>query len=112
MKRSTAVGLLTFLGLLLARGPAGAQPISELAKPPKRNAIQEENSNPGSPDWQLTRVKLDKGMASFRTSLIEGYCSHQSVQAGDTLRIMVGTAPAAKFKIEVFRSGYYGGKGA
>src|ERR1043166_3969455 len=51
-------------------------------------------------------------MASFRTSLIEGYCSHQSVQAGDTLQIMVSTQPAAKFKIEIFRTGYYGGKGA
>jgi len=78
---------------------------------PKRNVIQIENAKPGSNDWQLTRVKLDKGMASFRTSLIEGYCSHQSVQAGDTLKIMVSTAPAAKFKIEIFRTGYYAGKG-
>src|SRR5262249_5964777 len=81
-------------------------------QPAKSNSIQVENAKPGSSDWQLTRVKLDKGMASFRTSLIEGYCSHQSVQAGDTLKIMVSTAPAAKFKIEIFRTGYYGGKGA
>jgi hypothetical protein len=78
----------------------------------KRNPIQTENRKPGATDWQLTRVKLDKGMTSFRTSLIEGYCSHQSVQAGDTLDIMVSTAPAARFKIEIFRTGYYGGRGA
>lgn len=79
---------------------------------PKRNVIQEENSYSGATDWQLTRVRLDKGMASFRTSLIEGYCSHQSVEAGDTLKIMVSTAPAAKFKIEIYRTGYYAGRGA
>ncbi len=78
----------------------------------KLNSIQVENRKPGSADWQLTRVKLDKGMTSFRTSLIEGYCSHQSVQAGDSLKIMVSTQPAAKFKIEIFRTGYYAGKGA
>jgi hypothetical protein len=78
----------------------------------KRNIIQEENTKTGSSDWQLTRVKLDKGLTSFRTSLIEGFCSHQSVKAGGTLQIMVSTAPAAKFKIEIFRTGYYQGRGA
>src|SRR5262245_20662748 len=82
------------------------------AQTPKQNLIPEENRKAGSTDWQLTRVKLDKGMASFRTAAIEGYCSHQSVQAGDTLQILVSTAPAARFKIEIFRTGYYGGRGA
>ena len=36
---------------------------------------------------------------------------HQSVEAGDTLKIMVSTKPAAKFKIEIFRTGYYDGAG-
>ncbi len=79
-----------------------------LAQP---NLITEENRKPGSLDWQLTRVRLDK-MSSFRSRWIEGYCSHQSVQAGDELRIMVSTAPAARFQIEIFRTGYYGGRGA
>src|SRR5262245_43247164 len=107
MSRITAISLATFciLGLLMESRP-GAN------RPSKRNVIQEENSKPGSIDWQLTRVKLHKGMASFRASLIEGYCSHQSVQAGETLQIMVSTSPAARFKIEVFRTGYYGGRGA
>src|SRR5437762_1531336 len=100
MKRITAVSVATVCLLGLSSPPAAQGQ-------PKRNPSQEENRKPGSNDWQLTRVKLDKGMASFRTSLIEGYCSHQSVQAGDTLRLMVSTAPAAKFKIEIFRTGYY-----
>lgn len=72
--------------------------------------IRKENSLAGSRDWQLTRLRLDK--SSMRTPLIEGYCSRQSVSAGDRLEIMVSTDPAADFKIEIFRTGYYGGDGA
>jgi hypothetical protein len=87
-------------------------PVTATAGEPKLNPIEVENRNPGALDWQLTRVKLDKGMTSFRSSLIEGYCSHQSAKAGDKLDIMVSTTPAAKFKIEIFRTGYYNGRGA
>ncbi len=73
--------------------------------------IREENAKPGTTDWQLTRVKLDKS-TGVRSSLIEGYCSKQSVLAGETIDFMVSTAQPAKFTIEIFRTGYYGGKGA
>src|SRR6185503_18870428 len=43
---------------------------------------------------------------------IEGYCSKQSVSAGESIDIMVSTNPARRFVIELFRMGYYGGKGA
>lgn len=75
------------------------------------NRIQQENALEGSRDWQLTRMRLDKS-GGFRSPFIEGYCSRQSVQAGETLDIFVSTAPAARFKIEIFRTGYYGGRGA
>lgn len=74
------------------------------------STIVRENRLPGSSDWQLTRVKHARN--GFRSSLIEGYCSHQSIEAGETLDIMVSTNPAEKFQIEIFRMGYYGGKGA
>ncbi|HVJ68875.1 MAG TPA: N,N-dimethylformamidase beta subunit family domain-containing protein, partial [Caulifigura sp.] len=73
--------------------------------------IREENAKPGSDDWQLTRVRLDKS-DGMRSPAIEGYCSKQSVRAGETLDIFVSTDPPSKFKLEVFRTGYYGGKGA
>ena len=73
--------------------------------------ITEENSKPGSHDWQLTRMRLDKN-EGIRTSFIEGYGSRQSVKAGETLDIFVSTKPAARFKLEIFRTGYYGGCGA
>ena len=73
--------------------------------------ITAENGKPGSHDWQLTRMRLDKN-EGIRTSLIEGYCSRQSVKAGETLDIFVSTKPTARFKLEIFRTGYYGGCGA
>ncbi|MBM79016.1 MAG: hypothetical protein CMJ78_00280 [Planctomycetaceae bacterium] len=72
--------------------------------------IREENAKPGARDWQLTRVRINK--PKFRTSLIEGYCSHQSISSGETLRIHVSTEPARRFTIDIYRMGYYGGTGA
>lgn len=105
---------LQCLGLtvaLLAGGITAARADHPTPTAARYNLIQEENRKTGSLDWQLTRVKLDQANG-FRSPLIEGYCSHQSVKTGDTLQIMVSTTPAARFKIEVFRTGYYGGRGA
>lgn len=77
----------------------------------KRTLIADENRKPGALDWQLTRVRLDK-TGGHRSPAIEGYCSRQSVKAGESLDIMVSTDPASRFNIEVFRMGYYGGRGA
>jgi hypothetical protein len=73
--------------------------------------ITRENRKPGATDWQLTRVRLDKARG-FRAPDIEGYCSHQSIKAGETLRLMVSAQPACRFSIDIFRMGYYGGAGA
>jgi hypothetical protein len=75
------------------------------------NPIQTENRKPGAADWQLTRVRLDSP-TGMRSPYVEGYCSRQSVKAGEAIDIMVSTDPPAKFTIEIFRTGYYGGKGA
>ncbi len=75
------------------------------------NIIQQENQHEGSADWQLTRVRLDKN-DGFRSPFIEGYCSRQSLKAGEALDIFVSTRPASRFQLEVFRTGYYGGRGA
>ena len=75
------------------------------------NLITTENAREGSRDWQLTRMKLDKA-EGFRSPVIEGYCSRQSVKAEESLDIFVSTKPTARFKIEIFRTGYYGGRGA
>jgi hypothetical protein len=73
--------------------------------------IRRENARPGALDWQLTNVRLDR-RNGYRTSLIEGYCSHQSITVGETLRLLVSVNPPARYTIEIFRMGYYGGRGA
>jgi len=74
--------------------------------------IRAENAKPGA-DFQLTRMRPDGATGkSYRCSLIEGYCSRQSVKAGEVLEVMVSTKPAAQFTLEIFRMGYYGGDGA
>ncbi|MFN0197510.1 MAG: N,N-dimethylformamidase beta subunit family domain-containing protein [Planctomycetaceae bacterium] len=75
------------------------------------NRIAAENMKPGSRDWQLTRAQLDR-LGGVRSPTIEGYCSKQSVSAGETIEIKVSADPAEKFQIEIFRMGYYGGAGA
>jgi hypothetical protein len=74
------------------------------------NVIVQENRHEGATDWQLTRVRVDR--AGFRSPWVEGYCSRQSVLAGETVDIMVSTVPPQPFRIELFRMGYYGGRGA
>lgn len=75
------------------------------------NLIRRENAREGARDWQLSHVGLASG-SSVRAAHIEGYCSRQSVKAGETIDIMVSTDPPAKFQIEIFRTGYYNGRGA
>jgi hypothetical protein len=86
-------------------------PIQAAAPKRRPNLIRDENGKAGSRDWQLTRVRLDQ-RGGFRSSDIEGYCSRQSVKAGERLDIMVSTRRAEDYVIEIFRTGYYGGKGA
>src|SRR5688500_9258127 len=76
-----------------------------------RGLIPRENAKPGSPSWQLTRVRVEKS-GGFRAQGIEGYCSKQSILAGETLDIMVSVKPATPFTLEIFRTGFYGGRGA
>ena len=54
-----------------------------------------------------TRVEANK----IRCPWIEGYCSRTSVKAGETIEIKVSTNPPAKFTLDLYRLGYYGGKG-
>lgn len=105
--RSNRREVLTQLAAGLTAAPLlGASPPPS----PSLNPIQRENALPGATDWQLTRVRVDgKG---FRSPWIEGYCSRQSVSAGESIDLFVSCEPARRYKLEVFRMGYYGGRGA
>ena len=62
-----------------------------------------ENQKPGTPDWDLTDP------AEARE--IEGYASATSVNGGEPIDLFVNTA-AARYAVDVFRMGWYGGAGA
>ncbi len=81
----------------------------------RSDLIRAENEKPGTTDWILTKVTrrpdeaYDAGW-QVRPE-IQGYVSHRSVRAGDTLTVHVSADPADQFQLDVFRMGYYGGKG-
>ena len=87
-----------------------AAPAAPAATGKEKGLLAAENAREGALDWQLTRVRVDGD--GFRSPWIEGYCSRQSVLAGESVDIMVSTNPPRKFTIEFFRMGYYGGRGA
>lgn len=97
---------------IAATGAAALASGLPLAAAPARqpNLIRDENAKPGANDWQLTRVRVDA--PGFRSPWVEGYCSKQSVKAGESIDLFISANPARKVKLEVFRLGYYGGKGA
>ncbi len=103
--RAEWIAVVMAWAILMVCAGAYAAEAASSASPPGLNPIQKENALPGSDDWQLTRVRLDK-IDGFRSPWIEGYCSKQSVAAGESLDIMVSTDPPQRFQIEIFRSGY------
>ena len=80
-----------------------------------QNAIVRENQKAGTTDWLITRVESQPANTRDdryrRQRAIEGYVSRTSVRAGDTLTAFVSTSPAASYRADVYRLGYYGGKG-
>src|SRR3954453_20421961 len=101
-------GHLVFFGTLALALAIAPAPL--LRRSCGSDLIRAENQKPGSADWQLTRVRPDR--QGFRSPWIEGYCSKQSVKAGESLQIMVSSDPPRSFAVEIFRMGYYGGPGA
>ncbi len=114
-RRDVLKGAAAALALENAAHLAIAQESASTAS--KRNLIREENAKPGTRDWLLTKTrtlpgKINKILLNGRCPWIEGYCSANSVRAGEKLQIMVSTNPASDFKLEIFRTGYYNGDGA
>ena len=94
-----------------AAGLVGASPVGSLlgATQPD-NRVIEENRRPGTSDWMLRQTRIDP-QSRYRSPAIEGYCSHRSVRAGETLAFYVSTNPASRFTLDIYRTGYYSGEG-
>ncbi len=97
---SLAAGLLVVSGLGL--GLATDRPASASARS-LPNPIRRENALPGSPGWRLPRAT---------PGAIEGYASQVSVVAGNELDLHVSTNPPTRYRVEVYRVGWYAGAGA
>jgi hypothetical protein len=80
------------------------------AKPKQPDLIRAENEKPGTADWMLANTRVAPA-TKYRSPWIEGYCSRTSIRARESLAIMVSTDPPSPFVIDVYRLGYYGGKG-
>jgi hypothetical protein len=78
--------------------------------PPHSNLIRDENEKPGTTDWMLKNTRVDP-KTKYRCPWLEGYCSATSLRAGDELSIVVSTNPPSPFVIDLYRLGYYQGKG-
>ncbi|WP_188998023.1 N,N-dimethylformamidase beta subunit family domain-containing protein [Paenibacillus nasutitermitis] len=83
------------------------------------NAIAEENKLNGTLDWQITRyiyeypestmgLPLTRGL---RSPAIEGFASATSVYPGEQIDFKISMNPAGAYTIDIYRMGYYGGKG-
>src|SRR5437764_9480944 len=97
----------------LLRSLAGAGALSLVpggAAARDRERIKAENDRPGTTDWQLTYTRVDP-KTKHRSPMIEGYCSKQSVAAGESIDLFVSSDPATPFTVDVYRLGYYQGKG-
>ena len=87
------------LAILLLTAIAVAAPSPALAA----NPIQIENAKPGDSYW--TAATQDPGSA------IEAYAAAASVRPGQSIGFHVSTSPAARYRIEIDRLGWYGGSG-
>ena len=97
--------------LLATVAGAAALPLfADEASKTRDNPIVAENKKEGTLDWQLTYTRVDP-KAPYRSRMIEGYVSRQSVAAGESLDFFVSVDPAGPFQIDLYRLGYYGGKG-
>ncbi len=77
----------------------------------KSGPISDENQRLGTNEWLLTKTRIDPG-TKYRSPHIEGYCSRTSVRAGEPLSFFVSTNPVSNFTIDIYRMGFYGGRGA
>jgi hypothetical protein len=102
LKGAAAAGLASALGPFteFSAAPAPAVP----------DRIRTENDKPGTTDWLLSNTRADP-KTKYRCPWIEGYCSHTNLRAGETLALMVSTNPPSPFVIDLYRLGYYQGKG-
>jgi hypothetical protein len=69
------------------------------------NPIVRENCFPGDAGWRV------QSTASVSSGGIEGYATATSVDKGGSVGLKVNSAAGSTFRIEIYRSGFYGATG-
>lgn len=82
-----------------------ASPAQTAAAASAGNSVISENSQPGSPNWLITRTGDDIQRQ------IKGYASATSVNKGGSIDFHVSVNPPQNFTMEVYRIGWYNGTG-
>jgi hypothetical protein len=66
------------------------------------NAIVRENCFPGTTNWKVTNVDM-------APAGIEGFATKTSIDQGGSLDLKVDTTDGAAYRVEIYRTGNYGG---
>lgn len=67
------------------------------------NPIQTENQLPGTTAWQMTNPS--------KNGEIQAYAGKDSINTGGSVNLYVSTKASDTYQIDIYRLGYYGGKG-
>ena len=102
----TKLGRLFIALLLLLEFISTWRPLALLAAP---NPIVAENQNTGTTAW---RINYDIGDAADDVNgQIKGYASTTSLNKGDSVNFYISVNPTQTYTIDVYRLGWYNGKG-
>lgn len=71
--------------------------------PTQAGPIAEENQRPGTGNWWPERHAPPRG--------VEGYTTQVSARPGEWVELCVSTRPAARYRVDIYRLGWYGGDG-
>ncbi len=83
--------------------PAATYAYETVGEDATANAIVRENARDGAKGWWGKHAPAHT---------IEAYASQCSLHPGERLDLHVSTRPSARYRIEVYRLGWYGGRGA
>jgi hypothetical protein len=100
--RTPAITALLLSSLAAATALAAPRTGHELRTARPGNPIQAENTLPGTRAWYGTPAP---------PNAVDAYASEVSARPGQPIHLHVATEPAAAYRIEIYRLGWYGGTG-